>query len=100
VALDDAESNGVRRSVSQVVIHPTYDGSRLPEGDVALLEVIKVTPSLDKKIISFLILKIVIVLISAVRSFANQRKNPSSDFTLTELQSFASSGVLSDRMGC
>lgn len=39
VALDD-ETNGVRRSVSRAVIHPAYNGSSLPEGDVALLQVI------------------------------------------------------------
>ena len=40
VALDD-EATGVRRSVSKVIIHPGYDGSWLPQGDVALIEVIK-----------------------------------------------------------
>jgi hypothetical protein len=48
VALDD-EISGVRRSVSKVIIHPGYDGSWMPVGDVALLEVLKIFALAENK---------------------------------------------------
>jgi len=38
VALDD-EINSVRKFVQQVIIYPGYEESRLPQKDIALLQV-------------------------------------------------------------